>query len=98
MELFWFFWSGNSLEHMRIPKVVAFKVAFIWKLKSLFRSSEAFKIAFIWKLKSLFRSSEGYLKPGGIFMMKLLAVNYFCKKALSFCIMSNKIIKCVIGD
>ena len=27
---------------MRIPKVVAFEVAFIWKLKSLFRSSEEY--------------------------------------------------------
>ena len=67
---------------MRIPKVVAFKVAFIWKLKSLFRSSVAFKLAFIWKLKSLFRSSEEYLKPGRIFTMKLLAVDYFRKKTL----------------
>ena len=27
---------------MRIPNVVAFKVAFIWKLKSLFLSSEGY--------------------------------------------------------
>ena len=49
---------------MQIPKVVAFKVAFIEKLKSLFRSS------------------EGYLEPGRISTMKLLAVN-LCNKAPS---------------
>ena len=43
---------------MRITKVVAFKVAFIEKLKNLFRSS------------------EGYLEPGRISTMKLLAVNF----------------------
>ena len=41
-----------------------------------------FKVAFIWKLKSLFRSSEEYLEPGRITTMKLLAVNYFRKKAV----------------
>ena len=50
---------------MRIPKIVAFKVVFIEKLKSFFRSS------------------EGYLEPCGISTMKLLAVNYFRKKAPS---------------
>ena len=29
------------VEHMRIPKAVVLKVAFIWKLKSLFRSSQS---------------------------------------------------------
>ena len=33
-----FFQGSNSVEHMRIPKVVAFQVAFLEKLKSLFRS------------------------------------------------------------
>ena len=42
VEPFWFFWSSNSAEHMRIPKVVAIKVAFIWKLKRLFPSSERY--------------------------------------------------------
>ena len=42
----------------------------------------AFKVAFIWKLNSLFRSSEEYLEPGRISTMKLLAVNYFRKKAV----------------
>ena len=67
MELFWLFQSSNfvDVEYMWIPKVVAFNVVFIWKLKSLFCSS------------------EGYLKPGQVFMMKLLAVNYFRKKTLS---------------
>ena len=64
VEPFWFFQSSNSVEHMGIAKVVAFKVAFIWTLKSLFRSS------------------EGYLEPGRISTMKLLAINYFWKKAL----------------
>ena len=49
---------------MRIPKLVAFKVAFMEKLKSVFRSS------------------EGYLEPGRISTMNLLAV-YFCRKASS---------------
>ena len=57
-EPFWFFESSNSAEHMRISKVVAFKVAFIEKVKSLFRSS------------------VGYLEPGRISTMKLLAVNF----------------------
>ena len=55
------------MEHMRTSKVVAFKVAFIEKLKSLFRSS------------------EGYLEPGRISTMKLLAVNYFRKKPRRRC-------------
>ena len=50
---------------MRVPKVVAFKVAFIQTLKSLFR----------W--------SEGYLEPGRISTMKLLAGDYFRQKAPS---------------
>ena len=49
------------MEHMRTPKVVAFKVAFIEKLKSLFRSS------------------GGYLEPGQISTMKLLALTIFAK-------------------
>ena len=49
---------------MGIPKIVAFKVAFIEKLEGLFCSS------------------EGYLQPGRICKMKLLAVNYFRKKSL----------------
>ena len=36
------FLSSNSVEHVRIPKVVDFKVAFIEKLKSAFRSSEGY--------------------------------------------------------
>ena len=40
----------------------------------------AFKAVFIGKLKWLFRSSEGYLKPGRISTIKLLAVNIFPKK------------------
>ena len=65
VQPFWFFHSSNYVEHMGIPKVVAFKVVFIWKLKHLFRSS------------------EGYLELGRISTMKLLAVNYFRKKAPS---------------
>ena len=42
VEPFWFFQSSNSVEHMRIPKIVAFKVTFFEKLKSLFRSSEGY--------------------------------------------------------
>ena len=45
------------------------------------RKAVAFKVAFIQKLKSLFRSSEGYLEPGRISTMKLLAVDYFSQKA-----------------
>ena len=37
VEPFSFFQSSNSVEDMRIPRVVTFKAAFIWKLKSLFR-------------------------------------------------------------
>ena len=29
VEPFWFFQSSNSVEHMRIPKIVAFNVAFL---------------------------------------------------------------------
>ena len=41
-----------------------------------------FQLALIKKLKSIICSSEGYLEPGRITMMKVLAVK-FCKKALS---------------
>ena len=36
------FSRSNSVGHMRIPKVVTFKVVFTEKLKSLFRSSEGY--------------------------------------------------------
>ena len=63
IEPFGFFHGSYSVEHMRMSKIVDFKVAFIEKLKSIICSS------------------EGYLEPGRITMMKVLAVK-FRKKAL----------------
>ena len=40
VKRFWFFQSKYSVEHMRTPKVVAFKVVFIWKSKTVLDSSE----------------------------------------------------------
>ena len=64
VEPFGFFQGSYSVGHMRMSKIVDFKVALIKKLKSIICSS------------------EGYLEPGRITMMKVLAVK-FCKKALS---------------
>ena len=42
VEPFGIFQSSSSVEHMQIPIAVAFKVAFIEKLKGSFRSSEGY--------------------------------------------------------
>ena len=69
---FWFFQCSNSVEHMRIPKIVAFKVTFFEKLKSLFPSSEGYsEPGWIFTIKlniSKYKFMTLFLQPHSLYL------------------------------